>query len=56
MYQDVAHGRPTEIHEINGYICQQAKAHQLDVPQNQALLERVLRLSKPNNINSTSLK
>lgn len=56
MYQDVAHGRATEIHEINGYICQQAKAHQLDVPQNQALLERVLRLSKPNNINSTSLK
>ncbi|MBB1438098.1 2-dehydropantoate 2-reductase, partial [Shewanella sp. SG41-4] len=46
MYQDVAHNRPTEINEINGYICQQAKIHHLNVPNNQYLVDKVLQLSK----------
>ncbi|MBB1362737.1 2-dehydropantoate 2-reductase [Shewanella sp. SR44-4] len=46
MYQDVAHSRPTEINEINGYICQQAKALHLNVPNNQYLVDKVLQLSK----------
>ncbi|AZG74423.1 2-dehydropantoate 2-reductase [Shewanella livingstonensis] len=46
MYQDVTHNRPTEISYINGYICQQAKVHQLNAPHNQSLLDKVLHLSK----------
>lgn len=46
MYQDIAHNRPTEINEINGYICQQAKAHHLKVPKNQYLVDKVLQLSQ----------
>ncbi|KVX02833.1 ketopantoate reductase family protein [Shewanella frigidimarina] len=46
MYQDIAHSRPTEINEINGYICQQAKAHHLKVPNNQYLVDKVLQLSQ----------
>jgi 2-dehydropantoate 2-reductase len=46
MFQDIAHNRPTEIDYINGYICQQAKVHQLAVPHNQSLLDKVLQLSK----------
>jgi 2-dehydropantoate 2-reductase len=44
MYQDVAHNRATEINNINGYICQQASLHHLDVPNNQYLLDKVLQL------------
>ncbi|WP_254693722.1 ketopantoate reductase family protein [Shewanella sp. MEBiC00475] len=46
MYQDVVHNRLTEINEINGYICQQAKAHHLKVPNNQELVNKVLQLSQ----------
>ncbi|PKG80134.1 2-dehydropantoate 2-reductase [Shewanella sp. Actino-trap-3] len=46
MYQDIAHNRATEINEINGYICQQAKLDHLNVPINQSLVDKVLQLSQ----------
>ncbi|WP_351124786.1 2-dehydropantoate 2-reductase [Shewanella sp. T24-MNA-CIBAN-0130] len=46
MYQDIAHNRATEINEINGYICQQAKLHHLNVPNNQSLVDKVLQLGQ----------
>ncbi|EGM70904.1 2-dehydropantoate 2-reductase [Shewanella sp. HN-41] len=34
MHQDIAHQRRTEIDQINGYICERAKAHNLSAPAN----------------------
>jgi len=46
MYQDVAHNRATEINNINGYICQQAQVHHLNVPNNQDLVYKMMQLSQ----------
>ncbi|GGB61066.1 2-dehydropantoate 2-reductase [Shewanella inventionis] len=45
MYQDVTHHRTTEIDYINGYICQRAQHHKLNVPVNQCLATKVASLS-----------
>ncbi|WP_158770667.1 ketopantoate reductase family protein [Paraglaciecola sp. L1A13] len=44
MYQDIAHKRQSEIVFINGYICQQAQIHGINVPVNQNLLKRITAL------------
>jgi 2-dehydropantoate 2-reductase len=45
MYQDVVHHRATEIDYINGYICQRAQHHNLNVPINQSLATAVAALN-----------
>ncbi|WP_298770310.1 2-dehydropantoate 2-reductase [uncultured Shewanella sp.] len=44
MYQDIKHHRRSEINNINGYIIQQAKKHQLAVPENIQLYRRVKQI------------
>ncbi|MGL4895328.1 MAG: ketopantoate reductase family protein [Shewanella sp.] len=46
MHQDLAHGRRSEIAQINGYICERANAHGLCAPTHAALCERVIQLSR----------
>ena len=41
MYQDLRHGRPTEIDYINGYICKKASELGLPVPKNLALWQQI---------------
>lgn len=41
MYQDIAHGRSTEIDFLNGYICALAAANEINCPLNQAIVEQV---------------
>lgn len=44
MHQDIAHQRRTEIDQINGYICERARAHGLSAPVNADLWVRVKQL------------
>lgn len=44
MHQDIAHQRRTEINQINGYICERARAHGLSAPVNADLWARVKQL------------
>jgi 2-dehydropantoate 2-reductase len=44
MHQDIAHQRRTEIDQINGYICERAKAHNLSAPVNAKLWGLVKQL------------
>ena len=44
MHQDIAHQRRTEIDQINGYICERARAHGLSAPVNADLWARVKQL------------
>lgn len=43
MYQDVRHGRRTEIDEINGFILRRAAALGIDAPVNKRLAEAIIR-------------
>lgn len=45
MYQDIVHGRKTEIESINGFICNQGAKLGIETPLNQKLLETVWRSS-----------
>ncbi|MFV0596580.1 ketopantoate reductase family protein [Shewanella sp.] len=45
MHQDVAHHRPTEIEQINGYICDRASAHGLSAPINAQICQAIKQLS-----------
>jgi 2-dehydropantoate 2-reductase len=45
MLQDIKQKRPTEIDQITGFICQQAKRHQLPSPINTSLREKIHQLS-----------
>ncbi|MDA1279255.1 MAG: ketopantoate reductase family protein [Chloroflexi bacterium] len=38
MAQDVVKGRPTEIYQMNGFVCEQGKAVGIDTPVNAAIL------------------
>jgi 2-dehydropantoate 2-reductase len=42
MYQDVIHGRQTEIEYINGFICEQGESPGVETTLNRELLETVL--------------
>lgn len=44
MLQDVLAGRPTECNYITGYLLATARAHAIDVPRNEELLNRMLEL------------
>lgn len=44
MHQDIAHHRRTEIDQINGYVSERAKAHNLNAPVNTTLWELVKQL------------
>jgi 2-dehydropantoate 2-reductase len=44
MYQDIAHSRPTEIDEINGYISQCGKEYGLQTPLHQAIVASIKSL------------
>lgn len=46
MYQDVAHGRKTEIEHINGFICKQGEMLGIETPLNRALVEAVLAIGE----------
>jgi 2-dehydropantoate 2-reductase len=41
MYQDITHQRPTEIAQINGFVVQSAKTHQLKTPTHQQLMNDI---------------
>lgn len=45
MHQDVAHHRLTEIEQINGYICNRARAHGLSAPINAQMCQAIKQLS-----------
>ncbi|GAA3536847.1 2-dehydropantoate 2-reductase [Zobellella aerophila] len=45
MHQDLAHGRPTEIDYITGYILGQASRHQLPAPVCQQLYQEIVKRS-----------
>lgn len=45
MHQDIAHHRPTEIEQINGYICARANAHGLSAPINAQMCQAIKQLS-----------
>lgn len=45
MHQDVAHHRPTEIEQINGYICDRASAHGLSAATNAQMCQAIKQLS-----------
>ena len=47
MLQDLAAGRTTEIHYLNGALVARAEAHGLDVPANRAVTTLVRLLSSP---------
>ncbi|MFC6669468.1 ketopantoate reductase family protein [Marinobacterium aestuariivivens] len=44
MLQDIRHQRPTEIEQITGYLCHEAKRVGVAVPRHRELLERIRRL------------
>jgi 2-dehydropantoate 2-reductase len=44
MLQDVLAKRPTEIHELNGYIVDMGRAHGIDCPVNQELVQQIKSL------------
>jgi len=44
MRQDVLKGRKTELDYINGYLCSQAELHNIDAPENRALLDELRQL------------
>lgn len=44
MYQDIQAGRPTEIEQINGYLCRTAEKLSVSVPLNQFLYEQIKAL------------
>jgi 2-dehydropantoate 2-reductase len=46
MYQDITHQRPTEIAQINGFVVQSAKTHQLKTPTHQQLINDINALSE----------
>ncbi|MDX1676506.1 2-dehydropantoate 2-reductase [Arsukibacterium sp.] len=48
MQQDVAAKRPTEIHAICGYVCQQAEQLGIAVPANLQMLNRIVALATAN--------
>ncbi|UTW13979.1 ketopantoate reductase family protein [Marinobacterium rhizophilum] len=41
MLQDIRHQRPTEIEQITGFLCNEARLAGVDVPQHQAMLRQV---------------
>lgn len=45
MQQDMAHGRPTEIEEITGFLCQAADQAGIAVPANQLTLDAIRGMS-----------
>ncbi|WP_116473772.1 ketopantoate reductase family protein [Zobellella maritima] len=45
MHQDLAHGRPTEIDYITGYILGQARQHQLPAPVCRQLYQEIIKRS-----------
>ena len=53
MYQDVINNRPTEIDQINGFICQLAKQLDVPVPTNEMLYQQIKTIQQMNR--STSL-
>lgn len=44
MYQDIRHHRQSEVDNINGYIIQRAKKHQLAVPENIKLYRNIKQI------------
>lgn len=46
MQQDISHQRRSEIDYITGYLLARARAHQLELPYNQALYKDIQRLEK----------
>ncbi|QYJ79492.1 ketopantoate reductase family protein [Shewanella acanthi] len=44
MHQDVAHKRRTEIDQINGYICERARVHNLSAPTNEKVWQQIKQL------------
>ncbi|CAM4320595.1 2-dehydropantoate 2-reductase [Vibrio agarivorans] len=46
MQQDIAHHRRSEIDFITGYLLSRARAHQLELPYNQALYNDIQRLEQ----------
>jgi 2-dehydropantoate 2-reductase len=44
MYQDIAHHRPTEIDQINGYVIQSASYYGLPVPAHETLVSNIKSL------------
>ncbi|GAL11326.1 2-dehydropantoate 2-reductase [Vibrio astriarenae] len=46
MQQDISHQRRSEIDYITGYLLARARAHQLELPYNQALYNDIQRLEK----------
>lgn len=51
MAQDVVKGRPTEIHQMNGFVCQQGSTVGIDTPVNAAMAD-VIRAIDANEIDS----
>lgn len=52
--QDIRHQRPTEITQLNGYLCDLAAQHHLPCPLNQQVLEAVLESSRLSQISRSS--
>lgn len=46
MLQDLEHGRPTEVHMINGYVCDTGDKYGIDTPYNDAVVDIVTRIGK----------
>lgn len=51
MLQDVRQGRHTEIEQITGFLCEQARILGIEVPVNQSLLQAIRALSPKNGVN-----
>ncbi|MBB1268562.1 2-dehydropantoate 2-reductase [Shewanella sp. SR44-3] len=54
MYQDIAHHRPSEITQINGYVSQSAQQHGLQTPHHQAMLNAIKSLETANRLSALS--
>ena len=46
MLQDLEKGRVTEVHMINGYVCEAGDKYGIDTPYNDAVVEIVTRMEK----------
>lgn len=46
MLQDVRHNRKTEIEQITGYLCHQARRHGVDTPCNDILLQQIRTITQ----------
>jgi 2-dehydropantoate 2-reductase len=54
MLQDIRHQRPTEIEQITGFLCSEARLAGIDVPHNRAALQQVRQLQHNRGIVSPS--